>query len=62
MVEKREVVSSAPMCYLISISFILALHLFGIAQLLLSLTIARTMTKQDHWLWLPSLLLFQFLI
>ena len=42
------------LCYLISTSFILVLHLFAIAQLLLSSIIARTMTKQYHWLWLPS--------
>ena len=49
------------LCYLISTSFILVKCLFSIVQLLLSLTTARTMTKQDHWFGFPGLLLLQFL-
>lgn len=56
LVEKRKMITS--LCYLISTSDILVICLFSIVQLLLSLTIARTMTKHYYWLWFSHLLLF----
>lgn len=56
LVEKRKMITS--LCYLISTSGILIICLFSIVQLLLSLTIARAMTKHYYWLWFSHLLLF----